>query len=109
MQQQVPDAGTYAHRYLADVVGVTGPVAAQYEQGLIIDRDLGWVEVFTVLAIALIVGVRFRSLLAPLAALACAGTAYVLAVRLVDVGRAAYRDRASTKRRTRSSSCCCSA
>jgi hypothetical protein len=29
-------------------------VAAQYEQGLIIDRDLGWVELFTVLAIALI-------------------------------------------------------
>ena len=86
MQQQVSAAGTYAHRYLADVVGVTGPVAAQYEQGLIIDSDLGWVELFTVLAIALIVGVRFRSLLAPLAALACAGTAYVLAVRLVAWG-----------------------
>ena len=83
MEQQVSDAGTYAQRYLTHVVGVTGPVAAQYEQGLIIDRDLGWVELFTVLAIALIVGVRFRSLLAPLAALACAGTAYVLAVRLV--------------------------
>jgi putative drug exporter of the RND superfamily len=86
MQQQVSDAGLYAHRYLADVVGVTGPVAAQYEQGLIIDRDLPWVELFTVLAIALIVGVRFRSLLAPLAALACAGTAYALAVRLVAWG-----------------------
>ena len=86
MQQQVSDAGTYAQRYLADVVGVTGPVAAQYEQGLIINRDLGWVELFTVLAIALIVGVRFRSLLAPLAALACAGTAYAVAVRLVAWG-----------------------
>ncbi|HEX3959428.1 MAG TPA: MMPL family transporter [Trebonia sp.] len=86
MQQQVPDANTYAHRYLTYVVGVTGPVAAQYDQGLIIDRDLGWVELFTVLAIALIVGVRFRSLLAPLAALACAGTAYALAVRLVAWG-----------------------
>ena len=86
MQQQVSDAGLYARRYLADVIGVTGPVAAQYEQGLIIDRDLGWVELFTVLAIALIVGARFRSLLAPVAALACAGTAYVLAVRLVAWG-----------------------
>jgi putative drug exporter of the RND superfamily len=86
MQQQVSDAGTYAHRYLADVIGVTGPVAAQYEQSLIIERDLGWVELFTVLAIALIVGARFRSLLAPLAALACAGTAYALAVRLVAWG-----------------------
>ena len=85
-QQQVVDASTYAHRYLTDVVGVTGPVAAQYEQGLIIDRDLGRVELFTLLAIALIVGIRFRSLLAPLAALACAGTAYALAVRLVAWG-----------------------
>jgi RND superfamily putative drug exporter len=85
MQQQVADAGTYAHR-LPDVIGVTGPVAAQYEQGLIIDRDLVWVELFTLLAIALIVGARFRSLLAPLAVLACAGTAYALAVRLVAWG-----------------------
>jgi len=37
-----------------------------------------------VLAIALIVGLRLKSLLAPLAALACAGTAYVIAVRLVE-------------------------
>ena len=73
-------------RYLTHVVGVTGPVAAQYEQGLIIGRDIGWVELFTVLAIALIVGVRFRSVIAPLAALACAGTAYVIAVRIVAWG-----------------------
>ena len=86
MQQQVSDAGTYAHRYLADVVGVTGPVAAQYEQGLIINRDLIWVELFTVLAIALIVGVRLRSLLAPLAALLCAGASYEIAIRVVMWG-----------------------
>jgi putative drug exporter of the RND superfamily len=86
MQQQVTDAGTYAGRYLTAVVGVTGPVAAQYEQGLIIDRDLGWVELFTVLAIALIVGIRLRSLLAPLAALLCAGTAYEIAIRVVVWG-----------------------
>ena len=86
MDQQVSAARTYAGRYLTHVVGVTGPVAAQYEQGLIIERDLGWVELFTVLAIALIVGFRFRSVLAPLAALACAGTAYVVAVRIVAWG-----------------------
>jgi putative drug exporter of the RND superfamily len=85
-QQQVADANTYAHRYLADVVGVTGPVAAEYQQGLIIDRDLGWVELFTVLAIALIVGVRLRSLLAPLAALGCAAAAYEIAIRVVVWG-----------------------
>ncbi|TVZ03899.1 hypothetical protein EAS64_15785 [Trebonia kvetii] len=87
LQQQVTAAGTYARR-LTDVTGVTGAVAAQYEQGQIIDRDLPWVELFTVLAIALIVGVRFRSLLAPLAALACAGTAYLVAVRVVAWGAA---------------------
>ena len=61
-------------------------VGPQYEQGQIINRDLGWVELFTVLAIALIVGVRFRSVLAPVAALACAGAAYVLATRIVAWG-----------------------
>jgi RND superfamily putative drug exporter len=86
MQQQVSDARAYAARYLTHVVGVTGPVAAEYEQGVIIGRDLGWVELFTVLAIALIVGMRFRSVVAPLAALACAGTAYVVAIRIVAWG-----------------------
>jgi putative drug exporter of the RND superfamily len=62
---------------------VTGLVPAQYQQGLIINRDLSRVELFTVLAIALIVAIRFGSLGAPLAALACAGTAYELAVRVV--------------------------
>jgi putative drug exporter of the RND superfamily len=85
-QQQVSDAHAYAGRYLTDVAGVTGPVAAEYEQDLIITGDLGWVELFTVLAIALIVGIRFRSVIAPLAALASAGTAYAIAVRIVAWG-----------------------
>ena len=84
--EQVSAARAYAGRYLTHVVGVTGPVAAEYEQGQIIGRDLGWVELFTVLAIALIVGIRFRSVIAPLATLACAGTAYALAVRIVAWG-----------------------
>ena len=54
--------------------------------GLRFPLILGWVELFTVLAIALIVGVRFRSVLAPVAALACAGAAYVLATRIVAWG-----------------------
>jgi RND superfamily putative drug exporter len=86
MEQQVSDARAYAGRYLTHVIGVTGPVAAQYEQGLIISRDLTWVELLTVLAIALIVGFRFRSVAAPLATLTCAGTAYVLATRIVAWG-----------------------
>ena len=65
------------------VVGVTGPVPAEYAQSQIIGKDILWVELFTVLAIALIVGVRFRSVGAPLATLACAAAAYVIAIRVV--------------------------
>jgi putative drug exporter of the RND superfamily len=84
---QTAGARLYEQRYLSqpgdDAVGVTGPIPARYEQGVIIQRDLILVELFTVLAIAVITGVRFRSLVAPLVALLCAGTAYVLAVRIV--------------------------
>ena len=84
---QTAGANQYARWYLghpADhVVGVTGPVPAEYEQSQVIGRDILWVELFTVLAIALIVGLRFRSVGAPLAALTCAATAYVIAVRVV--------------------------
>jgi RND superfamily putative drug exporter len=65
------------------VAGVTGPVAAESAQRDIIDRYLRWVEFCTVLAIALIVGARFRSVGAPLVTLACAGTAYLIANRTV--------------------------
>ena len=85
--QQTTGANEYARWYLnqpADhVVGVTGPIPAEYAQSQIIKDHIIWVELFTVLAIALILGLRFRSVGAPLAALACAGTAYVLAVRVV--------------------------
>ena len=62
---------------------MTGPVPAEYDQSQIIGKDILWVELFTVLAIALIVGLRFRSVGAPLATLACAATAYVIAIRAV--------------------------
>jgi putative drug exporter of the RND superfamily len=85
--QQTADANEYVRWYLnqpADhVVGVTGPIPAEYAQSQIIQRSLWWVELFTVLAIAVILGLRFRSAGAPLVALACAGTAYVLAIRIV--------------------------
>src|SRR5712691_2291875 len=84
---QTAGASAYVRWFLnrpADhVAGVTGPVPAEYEQSQIIGRDILWVELFTVLAIALIVGLRFRSVGAPLATLTCAATAYVLAVRVV--------------------------
>jgi len=84
---QTAGAHAYVHWFLSrpsdHVAGVTGPVPAEYEQSQIIGRDIVWVELFTVLAIALIVGLRFRSVGAPLATLTCAATAYVLAVRVV--------------------------
>jgi putative drug exporter of the RND superfamily len=84
---QTAGANAYVHWFLGrpsdHVAGVTGPVPAEYEQSQIIGRDIVWVELFTVLAIALIVGLRFRSVGAPLATLTCAATAYVLAVRVV--------------------------
>ena len=84
---QTAGANAYAHWFLNrpddHVVGVTGPVPAEYDQSQIIGKDILWVELFTVLAIALIVGLRFRSVGAPLATLACAATAYVIAIRVV--------------------------
>lgn len=84
---QTAGADSYARWYLSypssDVVGVTGPVPAQVAQDGIIAHYLGWVEFFTVLAIAVIVGIRFRAVGAPLVTLACAGAAYFLATRVV--------------------------
>ena len=84
---QTAGADAYVHSYLSypssDVVGVTGPIPAEVAQDGIIQHYLVWVELFTVLVIAVIVGVRFRSVGAPLVTLACAGTAYVLATRIV--------------------------
>ncbi len=84
---QTAGANAYAHWFLNrpgdHVVGVTGPIPAEYDQSQIIGKDILWVELFTVLAIALIVGLRFRSVGAPLATLACAATAYMIAIRVV--------------------------
>ena len=85
--QQLSGSELYASRYASrpddHLVGVTGAAIATYEQGVIISQHLIWVELATVLAIAVIVGFFFLSLGAPVATLACAGTAYLLAVRIV--------------------------
>jgi putative drug exporter of the RND superfamily len=77
----------FARRYLGSpqdhLAGVTGAAPAQDTQGSIILRYLPWVELATVAAIALIVGLYFRSFGAALAALACAAIAYLVAVRVV--------------------------
>jgi RND superfamily putative drug exporter len=84
---QTASAEQYAKRYLSapanHLIGVTGAVPATYEQGAIIDQHLVWVEIATVFAIFMIVGFFFLSVGAPLATLACAVTAYLIAVRVV--------------------------
>jgi RND superfamily putative drug exporter len=85
--QQLAGSELYASRYVSarsgHLVGITGAGIATYEQGVIIGQRLIWVELATVLAIAVIVGFFFLSLGAPVATLACAATAYLLAVRIV--------------------------
>lgn len=81
------DAGhAFASRYLSapedHLVGLTGAAPAQTAQSDIVLRYLPWVELATVLAIGLIVGIYFRSVGAPLATLACAVVAYLVATRL---------------------------
>jgi putative drug exporter of the RND superfamily len=85
--EQTAGGQAYARRYLSrpqdHLVGVTGPAPAQDAQGVIIQRYLPWIELATVLAIALIVGLYFRSVGAPLATLLCSGVAYLVAVRVI--------------------------
>lgn len=65
------------------LVGVTGTIPVQVEQGELVQEWLPWVELGAVLAIALIIGLTFRSVLAPVITLVAAGGGYVLADRMV--------------------------
>ncbi|MGE5291299.1 MAG: MMPL family transporter [Micromonosporaceae bacterium] len=84
---QAAGGHAFARRYVSaprdHLVGVTGVAPARDTQGAIILRYMRWVELGTVLAIGLIVGLHFRSVGAPLATLACAITAYLVAIRVV--------------------------
>ena len=84
---QTRGAHEYVRRYLSapqdHVVGVTGVSVARDAQAQIIVAHLPWVELATVMAIAVIVGLQFGSVGAPLATLACVGVAYLVAVRVV--------------------------
>ncbi|HEV2377088.1 MAG TPA: MMPL family transporter [Streptosporangiaceae bacterium] len=84
---QAAEASAFARRFDAapqdHLVGVTGPAPAEEAQAALILRYLPWVELATLLAIGLIVGIYFRALGAPLATLSCAAIAYLVAVRVV--------------------------
>ena len=77
----------YAARHVrapdAGLVGVTGAVPARMEEWRQIESGLPWVTAATILLIALILGVHFRSAVAPAVTLAVAGVAYVVALRSI--------------------------
>ncbi|HEX6401656.1 MAG TPA: MMPL family transporter [Pseudonocardiaceae bacterium] len=65
------------------LVGVAGTIPTQAEQRRILEGRLIWVEIATLAAIALIVGLTFRSVVAPLVTLVTAGVGYLLADRVI--------------------------
>lgn len=84
---QVAGARTYAAALArtpgSSVVGVGGVIPARLQQGNAILNRLGLVELATLVLIALIVGLTFRSLGAPLVTLAAGVLSYLIAVRVV--------------------------
>ncbi|MGA8209926.1 MAG: MMPL family transporter, partial [Nocardioidaceae bacterium] len=78
-------ARSYAREFFTeedDVVGVTGSAPARSAQGRIIKVSLPHVELATLVAIVLIVGFAFRSVVAPAVTVLTAGVAYVATLRL---------------------------
>jgi len=67
-------------------VGITGPVPAQLSEGDLIENTLILLEVVTVVVIAVLVGLIFRSPVAPLVPLAGAGIAYVISRHVLGWG-----------------------
>jgi putative drug exporter of the RND superfamily len=63
---------------------VTGILPAEVHEGGLVDDALPLIEVATVVLIALLVGVRFRALGAPLLTLAAVGTGYTMAQQAVS-------------------------
>lgn len=67
----------------AAVAGVTGAAPAREAQFREIEHALPYVEAASIALIALIMAIAFRSLGAPLVALAAAGVAYAVAIRVL--------------------------
>ncbi len=64
-------------------VGATGALAARAEQAEAIEEALPAVEIATLLLVALVVGLHFRALGAPLATLAAVALAYLISIRAI--------------------------
>ena len=81
-------ADKYVHFRDDALVGVTGAVPARLEEWRQIEAGLPWVTAATIAVIALILGIHFRSPVAPLVTLVAAGAAYLVSLRTAAlVGR----------------------
>ena len=87
LQRRKRSADAYVERFLRPApgteVGVTGASPARLAQFEAIEGALPIVTAASVLVVALIVGLHFRSIGAPLLTLAAAGVAYAVAVRVL--------------------------
>jgi RND superfamily putative drug exporter len=63
---------------------VTGILPAEVHEGTLVDDALPLIEVATVILVAVLVGVRFRALGAPVLTLAAVGTGYTMAEQAVS-------------------------
>lgn len=90
---QVAQAQAMAHRYFdisGTFVGVTGLTYAEQQQNDLLSAALPWVEIGALLVIALVIGVKFRCIGAPVAALLTAGLAYEVSIRCIAWASARY-------------------
>lgn len=82
---QLDAARTLGERFLTPrdaFAGVTGTIPARAEQARLISESLHGVEIATLIAIVVIVAVTFRSVVAPVLALAINGVAFVVTINL---------------------------
>jgi len=79
---------TYAKRYLSGprsgYAGVTGPLVAENQQGIQISKSLPIVEIAAIVIVVVLVGLAFRSLLAPAITIVSAGIAYFISERVLE-------------------------
>ncbi|MGH9074146.1 MAG: MMPL family transporter, partial [Acidimicrobiales bacterium] len=83
--RQIDLTHAYSKAYLSGpgsgLIGATGPFLAQDEQGTQISNSLSAVELAVILLVLVVVGLVYRSVLAPLVTLVAAGCAYFVSER----------------------------
>jgi RND superfamily putative drug exporter len=87
LESRMQAVGRYmqdARRAGAPVVGRTGILPAQLHEGTLVEDALPWVEAATILMVALVVGLMFRSFGAPALTLVTVGISYLMALRATD-------------------------